>query len=131
MTESENIRVNIVLKEFNIGLGTLSDFLKAKKIDLTLTPITKLTPEVYALIKKEFGKEQLIKEQSKKVAIKVKDITDQAEQSKHDEKEEESHVREVFIKTSISEPPQPKIIGKIDLDRQGRPAPQADRKSVV
>lgn len=125
MTESENIRVNIVLKEFNIGLGTLSDFLKAKKIDLTLTPITKLTPEVYALIKKEFGKEQLIKEQSKKVAIKVKDITDQAEQSKHDEKEEESHVREVFIKTSISEPPQPKIIGKIDLDRQGRPTPQA------
>jgi translation initiation factor IF-2 len=125
MTESENIRVNIVLKEFNIGLGTLSDFLKAKKIDLTLTPITKLTPEVYALIKKEFGKEQLIKEQSKKVAIKVKDITDQAEQSKHDEKEEESHVREVFIKTSVSEPPQPKIIGKIDLDRQGRPVHQA------
>ena len=31
MTESENIRVNIVLKEFNIGLGTLADFLKSKK----------------------------------------------------------------------------------------------------
>jgi hypothetical protein len=37
-------------------------------------------------IRKEFGKEQLIKEQSKKVAIKVKDITDKADvQSKHDE----------------------------------------------
>ena len=41
MTESENIRVNIVLKEFNIGLGTLADFLKSKKIDIDLKPITK------------------------------------------------------------------------------------------
>ena len=117
MTESENIRVNIVLKEFNIGLGTLADFLKSKKIEIDLKPITKLTPDVYTLIKKEFGKEQLIKEQSKKVAIKVKDITDKAELSKHDDSDEETQVREVFIKTSIVEPPQPKIIGKIDLDK--------------
>jgi len=117
MTESENIRVNIVLKEFNIGLGTLSDFLKAKKIDIDLKPITKLSPDVYALIQKEFGKEQLIKEQSKKVAIKVKDITDQADMHKQEDHEEETQVREVFIKTSIVEPPQPKIIGKIDLDK--------------
>lgn len=117
MTESENIRVNIVLKEFNIGLGTLADFLKSKKIEIDLKPITKLPPDVYTLIKKEFGKEQLIKEQSKKVAIKVRDITDKAEMSKHDDNEEENQVREVFIKTSIVEPPQPKIIGKIDLDK--------------
>lgn len=117
MTESDNIRVNIVLKEFNIGLGTLADFLKAKKIDIDLKPITKLSPDVYALIQKEFGKEQLIKEQSKKVAIKVKDITEKAEMSKHEDADEESQVREVFIKTSIVEPPQPKILGKIDLDK--------------
>ena len=93
MTESENIRVNIVLKEFNIGLGTLADFLKSKKIEIDLKPITKLTPDVYTLIKKEFGKEQLIKEQSKKVAIKVKDITDKAELSKHDDSDEDTQVR--------------------------------------
>ena len=114
MTESENKRVNIVLKEFNIGMGTLADFFRVKKIDITLTPTAKLAPEVYALIQKEFGKEQLIKEQSKKVAITVKDITDKAE---HDEREEEIHVREIFIKTSVSEPPKPKIVGKMDLDK--------------
>ena len=117
MTESENIRVNIVLKEFNIGLGTLADFLKSKKIDIDLKPITKITPDVYALIQKEFGKEQLIKEQSKKVAIKVKDITEKAEMNKHDDSDYDPHVREVFIKTTIVEPPQPKIVGKIDLDK--------------
>lgn len=126
MTESENKRVNIVLKEFNIGMGTLADFFKNKKIDIALTPTAKLAPEVYALIQKEFSKEQLIKEQSKKVAITVKDITDKAEQHKHDEREEEVLVREVFIKTSIVEPPQPKIVGKMDLDKFGK-APVAEQ----
>ena len=140
MTESENKRVNIVLKEFNIGMGTLADFLRIKKIDIALTPTAKLAPEVYALIQKEFGKEQLIKEQSKKVAITVKDITDKAEQHKHDEKDEEVQVREVFIKTSVSEPPQPKIVGKMDLDKPvakvvpqpiSHPAPQPAPQPVV
>ncbi|MDD4293497.1 MAG: hypothetical protein PHI95_06190, partial [Bacteroidales bacterium] len=140
MTESENKRVNIVLKEFNIGMGTLADFLRIKKIDIALTPTAKLAPEVYALIQKEFGKEQLIKEQSKKVAITVKDITDKAEQHKHDERDEEVQVREVFIKTSVSEPPQPKIVGKMDLDKPvakvvpqpiSHPAPQPAPQPVV
>lgn len=137
MTESENKRVNIVLKEFNIGMGTLADFLKNKKIDIALTPTSKLAPEVYALIQKEFSKEQLIKEQSKKVAITVKDITDKAEQHKHDEREEEVLVREVFIKTSIVEPPQPKIVGKMDLDKFGKspvaehPAPRPVAQPVT
>ena len=87
------------------------------KIDIDLKPITKITPDVYALIQKEFGKEQLIKEQSKKVAIKVKDITEKAEMNKHDDSDYDPHVREVFIKTTIVEPPQPKIVGKIDLDK--------------
>lgn len=117
MTESENIRVNIVLKEFNIGLGTLADFLKAKKIDIDLKPITKITPDVYALIQKEFGKEQLIKEQSKKVSIKVKDITDMADANKQEDYDDDPRSREVFIKTTIAEHPQPKVIGKIDLDK--------------
>ncbi|MFA5850394.1 MAG: translation initiation factor IF-2 [Bacteroidales bacterium] len=124
MTANENIRINRVLKEFNVGMGTLIDFLKSKKIEIEASPATKLTPEIYALIQKEFGKEQLIKEQSKKVAIKVKDITEKADASKSDDGDDEVPVREIFIKTSIAEPPTPKIIGKIDLDRQNRPIEQ-------
>ena len=56
MTVNENIRVNRVLKEFNIGMGTLIDFLKSKKIEIEASPATKLSPETYALIQKEFGK---------------------------------------------------------------------------
>ena len=133
------IRVNRVLKEFNIGLGTLVDFLKSKKIEIEASPVAKISPEVYALIQKEFGKEQLIKEQSKRVAIKVREITAQSDHTK-DDIEDEPPVEEVIIKTSIVEavkdipedkPVQeipihiaienPKVVGKIDLDALNRP----------
>ena len=92
------IRINKVLKDFNIGLSTLADFLKKKGIsDLTLT--SKISEDVYAMVAKEFGKEQLIKEQSRKVAIKVKEITEM--ESSRTSVEEEEPVREVIIKTNV------------------------------
>ena len=75
MTGNENIRIGKVLKEFNIGMGTLVEFLKKKGISIDSNPGAKLTGEQYALVAKEFKKEQIVKEESKKVAIKVKDIT--------------------------------------------------------
>ena len=137
MTVNESIRINKVLKEFNIGLGTLVDFFKSKKIEIEANPGTKITPEMYELVQKEFGKELLIKEQSKKVAIKVKDITDKAESHKDDDSdsEDEMPVKEVFIKTTIAEPPTPKIIGKIDLSSHERPkhifTPEPQPETVI
>ena len=121
----ENIRVGKILKEFNIGLGTLVDYLKSKKIVIEASPGTKITPEVYELIRKEFGKEQIIKEQSKKIAIKVKDITERADGHTPEEVEDETSEKEVFIKTTIVEPPSPKIIGKIDLNELKKPVKEA------
>jgi translation initiation factor IF-2 len=93
------IRISKVLKEFNIGIGTLSEFLKKKNIDVEVSPVAKISDDVYALVAKEFGKEQLIKEQSKKVAIKVKEITEM--ESKKSTVEEAEPVREVIIKTNV------------------------------
>ena len=122
MTANEIIRVTKVLKEFNIGMGTLIDFLKSKNIEIEASPNAKLTQKDYELIQKEFGKEQIIKEQSKKIAIKVKDITEQHKEDQFND--DEIPVREVIIKTEIVEPPKPKVIGKIDLDRINRPEPK-------
>ncbi len=126
MTVNENIRVGKVLKEFNIGLGTLVDYLKSKKIEIEHSPGTKITPEAYELVRKEFGKEQIIKEQSKKIAIKVKDITDKAEGHSKEDTEDEIPGKEVFIKTTIAEPPHPKIIGKMDIDKINKPQPKTE-----
>jgi len=93
------IRINKVLKDFNIGLSTLAEFLKKKNVadDITLT--SKISEDAYALVAKEFGKEQLIKEQSRKVAIKVKEITEK--ENVRQAAEEEEPVKEVIIKTNV------------------------------
>ena len=86
-----SIRVNKVLKDYNIGLSTLTDFLKKKGINDELTLTSKISADVFALVAKEFGKEQLIKEQSQKVSIKLKEITDV--ESSRPSAEEEATVR--------------------------------------
>ena len=93
------IRVNKVLKDFNIGLSTLTEFLKKKGITDEINPTSKISEEVFGLVAKEFGKEQLIKEQSRKVAIKVKEITEM--ESRKVQKEDDEPVREVIIKTNV------------------------------
>ncbi|MBQ7574929.1 MAG: translation initiation factor IF-2 [Bacteroidales bacterium] len=90
------IRINKVLKDFNIGTGTLQEFFKKKNIDIEVTPIGKISEEVYDLVAKEFSKEQILKEQASKVAIKVKEIT---EMSHHGEAQEP--VKEIVIKTNV------------------------------
>ncbi len=122
MTENDNIRIGKVLKEFNIGMGTLVEFLHKKGINIDSNPGAKLTGDQYALVAKEFKKEQIVKAESKKVAIKVKDITDKEPKSIDDQEP----VRELFIKTSIEEVKGPKILGKIDLDK-----PKAEPKPEV
>ena len=94
-----SIRVNKVLKDYNIGLSTLTDFLKKKGINDELTLTSKISADVFALVAKEFGKEQLIKEQSQKVSIKLKEITDV--ESSRPSAEEEEPVKEVIIKTNV------------------------------
>ncbi len=121
MTANENIRINKVLKEFNIGMGTLVDFLHKKGITIESNPNAKISANAYALVEKEFKKEQIVKEESKKVAIKVKDITEK-EISRNNEPETS---KEIFIKTAVEEVRGPKIVGKIDL---GKPAQKAEEK---
>ena len=74
MSEKQGIRISKVVKEFNIGIGTLTDFLKKKGIEVDASPNSKIPEEAYALVEKEFDKELQLKEQSKKIILKVKDV---------------------------------------------------------
>ena len=126
MTANDKIRVNKVLKEFNIGMGTLVEFLGKKGITIEANPNAKIPGDAYDLVAKEFRKEQIVKEESKIVAIKVKDITEK-ENSRNDKREEEP--KSIFIKTTVEEVKGPKILGKINLDKPAAPV-QAQQKSV-
>ena len=131
MTEKASIRISKVLKEYNIGLNTLREFLGKKGITIEANPNAKLDGDAYALVEKEFKKEQIVKEESKKVAIKVKDIT-QSKEKEHDDDEEEP-VKEILIKSNVNDVVKgPKILGKIELDKKGQPVkPQPVRPQPV
>ena len=126
MTVNDNIRINKVLKEFNIGMGTLVEFLSKKGIAVESNPNARISAEEYSLIEKEFKKEQIVKEESKKIAIKVKDLMEQEKAA--EEQKEEPQQKELFIKTTYDEVKGPKILGKIDLDK---PAAKEETKPVL
>ena len=103
MAGQEKIRINKVLKEFNIGLGTLVEFLNKKGYEVEAHPSAQISAEEHELIRKEYAKEQLIKEESKRIAIKVKEIT--KKENARPEPEEESFGDEVIIKTTTIDHP--------------------------
>lgn len=80
MSENQGIRISKIVKEFNIGIGTLAEFLKKKGFEVDASPNSKIPQEAFDLVEKEFGKEVILKEQSKKIILKVKDLTAPAEE---------------------------------------------------
>ena len=103
MAGQEKIRINKVLKEFNIGLGTLVEFLSKKGYEVEAHPSAQISGEEYELLKKEYAKDQRIKEESAKISIKIKEITKKEAQKQ--EPEEEPFEDEVIIKTTTIDHP--------------------------
>ena len=129
MTNNRKIRLIQVAKEFKVGLNTITDFLLKKGITSDGSPNSVVSPDVYAILEKEFGSNRSItgKERDnlrEKISLgKKESVTIDA--SKRESAEEE---QQVIIKSNIisvkDEIPQPKILGKIDLNpKKAEPAP--------
>ncbi|MBR5663621.1 MAG: hypothetical protein IKX01_02675, partial [Bacteroidales bacterium] len=138
--EVKNIRLSKAAREFNVGTSTIVEFLAKKGQNIDPSPNTKLTPEQYALVVKEYQGEKEVKknaDQLGNIAFKGKTITvDTTEKPKVIEEEE----AEVSIKSNIlTKKEEPKVepvkkekkeekkeekveaiklnvVGKIDLD---------------
>ena len=117
-----NIRISKVVKEFNIGISTLVDFLNKKGIEVDANPNAKISTEAYEIVAKEFGNEHDLKEAAKKVnlkgirAVQEEVSVDDNEQPKQKEVEEPEEEKEIAIKVTTVEAPTIKIVDKIDLD---------------
>lgn len=69
MPDEKSIIVFKIIKEFNIGLATLNEFLKSKKlISEDLTQNSKIPESLYEVIAKEFGKDKKSTITSTKIA---------------------------------------------------------------
>ncbi len=74
-----------IAKEFNIGHNTIVEFLAKKGFEIESNPNTKVPPECYELLEKEFGDQISVKEKSKAVSQQIKDRRQQRADTKHDE----------------------------------------------
>ncbi len=56
MDNNRKLRLIQVAKEFKVGFNTIADFLQKKGIQSDGSPSSLVTPEVYAVLEKEFGR---------------------------------------------------------------------------
>ena len=140
MTNNKKIRLIQVAKEFKVGLNTITDFLLKKGVGTDLSPNSPVSSDVYAMLEKEFGANRSITGNERDNIRERIQFNKQATVSLNAAKpeEEKSEEPEVIIKSNVinikDEVPQPKILGKIDLDggkkkEQKNNQPQANVKA--
>ena len=151
MSEDKSIKLIKAVKELNIGMGTIVDFLATKGYKVDKHPMAKLDSDMYTTLLKEFSADKIIKEEAKQIAIgKIRKdepgfIPEKPNETPRRSRDFENE--EILIKGATNFVPpvekpkaaeQPKaeeraevtlpgvkVVGKIDLNA---PAPQPEKK---
>ncbi|HAH33592.1 MAG TPA: translation initiation factor IF-2 [Flavobacteriaceae bacterium] len=89
MAEVKSIRLNKVLKEFNISLDRAVDFLKSKSIDIEARPTTKISDTEYKLLSEGFAKDKEKKVESKEVGEEKRKEKEELFNDREREREEQ------------------------------------------
>ncbi len=99
------IRLSKITRQFNIGLGTLIDFLNEKGAGIAShDPNAKVSDEYLPAVTAKFGSDQAVKQDSEKVATKLKEMIDSSKKKNSPSDEEEPSDKEVIIKTNVINP---------------------------
>lgn len=121
MNNEKKLRLIQVAKEFKVGLNTITDFLHKKGVTIDGSPNTQISADVYAIVEKEFGANRPSgnERESVREKISLKQTTVSIDKDAKEEKKESAPKSGVIdVKSEIS---QPKILGRIDLDKKNEP----------
>jgi translation initiation factor IF-2 len=146
MSEDKSIKLIKAVKELNIGMGTIVDFLASKGYKVDKSPMSSLSGEMYSTLVKQFAADKSIKEEAKQINIgKIRrDEPGLSPESKPAENRSKEFEREeILIKNAGNFAPSPankpkeadkaqernegslpgvKVVGKIDLNNLNKPA---------
>ena len=108
-----SVRLNKVIKEFNVGLQTVVDALVKAGYEVKASPSEKITDEQFEFLCHEFGADKDLKSAADQLISK---------KEKKQEKREEAPV-ETVVETTVPEDLRPQIVSKgiIDLDEHNNP----------
>ena len=156
MSEDKSIKLIKAVKELNIGMGTIVDFLATKGYKVEKQPMAKLDSDMYTTLLKEFAVDKIIKEEAKQIKIgnirKEEGVQTPERPVEQPRRSRDFENEEILIKNAghfsspqvekpkPAEPVQPKaeernetslpgvkVIGKIDLNNLGGKAPVAEK----
>ena len=109
-----SIRLNKVIKEFNVGLQTVVDFLTTKGFEVKASPSEKISDAQYDLLRQEFGADRDLRTEAEKMI--------QNRQKEKIQKEKKASRKDVAteIKTEIPTElrPKVKVMGTIYLNQK-------------
>ena len=112
------VKLSKIIKDLNVGQQTIQDFFAKKKIDIEVTPNTKIDEDVLEILIKEFKPDM---EQKLKSEYLTSARQKEKEKSKQAAEDDAAKPATEVAKTE-TELRKPKVIGKIDLDSTGKPA---------
>jgi translation initiation factor IF-2 len=132
MAEAKTMRLNKVLREFNISLDRAVEFLNSQGHEIEARPTTKISGEIYQVLSDEFQTDKSKKVEAKEVGEekrKEKESLRLEREKEQEEKRRQEEKQEVIRAKSNLEGP--KQVGKIDLDKpkstsSEKPEPKAE-----
>ncbi|GAL00052.1 translation initiation factor 2 [Nonlabens ulvanivorans] len=127
MAEVKNMRLNKVLREFNISLDRAVEHLAAQGIEIEARPTTKIDADVYKALADEFQTDKSKKVASKEVGKERRKEQEELREQREKEQEEKQKRQEVIkAKATLDGPKQ---VGKVDLSG-GADAKPVEKKEV-
>ena len=117
------VKLSKVIKDLNVGQQTIKDFFAKKKIELEVTPNTKIDEDVLDLLIKEFKPDMEQK-------LKSEYLTNARQKEKEKEKAKEEPAKQPEM-AKTTELQKPKVVGKIDLETAGKPASKTRKEKAT
>ncbi len=120
------IRLSKLIKQFNIGLDTLVDFLNSKGAGIEdANPNMKVSDEFLPELHKKFGKDLELKEAAEKVDVKLTEILDKASKKGPQEEDDYEPERVTVIKSNnLSRKPEPEPVAEPEPEPVAEPEPE-------
>ena len=104
-----DIRLSKIIRQYNIGLDILVDFLRRQGVEVEVNPNAKVSDELLPAIDKQFGKDLELKQAADKVDVKITEIIEKSNKrrSRDVEEEEDEPEHETIIKSNTFFNPKP------------------------
>src|SRR5690606_20279144 len=129
MAEAKTMRLNKVLREFNISLDRAVDFLNSQGHEIDARPTTKISEEVYQVLFDQFETDKSKKIESKEVGEEKRKEKEELRLERERELEEKQKKEEASrVIRAGSKLHGPKKVGMIDLDApRGKQTPPVEK----